>query len=136
MRDPLSFADLSHGGVGRWVVVVRELKSSYIITDHEMGLLKHADGARGNFTATFRGGGKSRSVMSDSPQSHGLWPIRLLCPYGYSTQEYWGGWPFPSSGDLLNPVLPHCRWTLYRLSHQESPRILEWVVYPFSRGSS
>ena len=55
MRDPLSFADLSHGGVGRsvgrWVVVVvRELKSSYVITDHEMGLLKHLDGARGNFT--------------------------------------------------------------------------------------
>ena len=29
-----------------------------------------------------------------------------------------------------NPGLPHCRWILYRLSHQESPRILEWAVYP------
>ena len=34
-----------------------------------------------------------------------------------------------------NPGLPHCRWILYHLSHQRSPRILEWVAYPFSRGS-
>ena len=31
-----------------------------------------------------------------------------------------------------NPGLPHCRWILYRLSHQGSPRILESVAYPFS----
>ena len=36
----------------------------------------------------------------------------------------------------LNTDLPHCRWILYRLSHQVSPRILEWVAYSFSRGSS
>ena len=35
----------------------------------------------------------------------------------------------------FNPGLPHCRWFLYQLSHQGSPRILEWVAYPFSRGS-
>ena len=35
-----------------------------------------------------------------------------------------------------NPGLPHCRWNLYHLSHRENPRILEWVVYPFSRGFS
>ena len=35
-----------------------------------------------------------------------------------------------------NPGLPHCRCILYHLSHQGSPRILEWVAYPFSRGSS
>ena len=34
----------------------------------------------------------------------------------------------------LNPGLPHCRRILYCLSHQGSPRILEWVAYPFSRG--
>ena len=32
----------------------------------------------------------------------------------------------------LNPGLLHCRWILYCLSHQGSPRILEWVAYPFS----
>ena len=35
-----------------------------------------------------------------------------------------------------NPCLPHCRWILYQLRHKGSPRILEWVAYPFSRGSS
>ena len=37
---------------------------------------------------------------------------------------------FPTQG--LNPCLPHCRWILYHLSHQRSPRILELVAYPFS----
>ena len=41
---------------------------------------------------------------------------------------------FPTQG--LNPGLPHCRRILYRLSHQGSPRILEWSTCPFSRGSS
>ena len=36
----------------------------------------------------------------------------------------------------LNPGLPHCRQILYHLSHQGSPRILDWVVYPFSSRSS
>ena len=35
-----------------------------------------------------------------------------------------------------NPGLTHCRWILYHLSHQRSPRILEWVACPFSRESS
>ena len=35
-----------------------------------------------------------------------------------------------------NPGLLHCKWILYHLSHQGSPRILEWITYPFSRGSS
>ena len=41
---------------------------------------------------------------------------------------------FPTQGS--NPGLLHCRWILYHLSHQGSPRILEWVACPFSRGSS
>ena len=43
-------------------------------------------------------------------------------------------WIFPTQG--LNPGLLYCRQILYQLSHQGSPRILEWVAYPFSRGSS
>ena len=35
-----------------------------------------------------------------------------------------------------NSGLPHCRWILYHLSHQGSPRILEWAAYPLSSGSS
>ena len=41
---------------------------------------------------------------------------------------------FPTKGS--NPGLPHCKRVLYHLSHQGSPRILEWVAYPFSSGSS
>ena len=37
---------------------------------------------------------------------------------------------------VLNPGLLHCRQILYQLSHKGSPRILEWVAYPFSNGSS
>ena len=32
-----------------------------------------------------------------------------------------------------NPRLPCCRQILYHLSHQGSPKILEWVTYPFFR---
>ena len=42
---------------------------------------------------------------------------------------------FPTQG-RSNPGLSHCRWILYQLSHKGSPRTLEWVVYPFSSGSS
>ena len=38
---------------------------------------------------------------------------------------------FPTQGS--NPGLPPCRRILYCLSHQGSPRILQWVAYPFSR---
>ena len=41
---------------------------------------------------------------------------------------------FPTQGS--KPGHPHCKWILDYLSHQGSPRTLEWVAYPFSRGSS
>ena len=41
---------------------------------------------------------------------------------------------FPIQGS--NPGLLHCRRILYQLSHKGSPRILEWVAYPFASGSS
>ena len=47
---------------------------------------------------------------------------------GFSRQEYWNGYPFPSPDDLPNPrtepaslmCLLRCRWILYHLSHQGS----------------
>ena len=78
---------------------------------------------------------ESRSVVSSSLQPYGLYSPRnspgqntgvgsLSLPQGiFSTQG-------------LNPGLLHCRWILYQLSHKGSPRILKWVAYPFSRGSS
>ena len=43
------------------------------------------------------------SVMSDCLWPHGLKPARLLCPWGFSRQEYWSGLPCPPPGDLPNP---------------------------------
>ena len=40
---------------------------------------------------------------------------------------------FPTQGS--NPSLQHCRGLLYHLTYHKSPGILEWIVYPFSRGS-
>ena len=41
---------------------------------------------------------------------------------------------FPTQGS--KPGLPHCRRILCRLSHQGSPRIMEWVTDSLSRGTS
>ena len=41
---------------------------------------------------------------------------------------------FPTQ--VSNPGLPYCRRILYQLSHNWSPRILEWVGCLFSSGSS
>ena len=75
------------------------------------------------------------SVVSDS-----LWPHKLYSPWNSPDQDTGVGslsllqGIFPTQGS--SPGLPHCRWILYQLSHKESPRILEWVAYPFSSGSS
>ena len=45
----------------------------------------------------------SCSVVSDSLRSHGRQPPRLLCPWGFSRQEYWSGLLFLSPGDLPEP---------------------------------
>ena len=41
---------------------------------------------------------------------------------------------FPTQGS--NSGLLHCRQILHQPSHQGSPRVLEWVAYPFSSRSS
>ena len=94
----------------------------------------------------------SCSVISDSLQPHGLQPPRLLCPWdspgnspGVDCHFLLQG-IFPTQG--LNPGLPHCRQTLYCLSHQRSPLCLvgltqssegwiwyvKWVLCPGIRG--
>ena len=78
---------------------------------------------------------ESRSVMSDS-----LWPHGLYSSWNSLGQNSVLGSLsllqelFPTQ--RLNPGLPHCRQILYQLSHKGSPRILEWVAYPFFRRSS
>ena len=64
---------------------------------------------------------------------------RLLCPWNSLSKNTGVGSHsllqgiFPIQGS--NPGFPHGRQILYHLSHQGRPRILEWVAYPFSRGS-
>ena len=41
-------------------------------------------------------GERSRLVMSDSLQPHGLQPTRLLHPWDFPGQEYWSGVPLSS----------------------------------------
>ena len=78
---------------------------------------------------------KGCSVMSDSLQPHGLYS-----PWNSPGQNTGVGSLsllqeiFPTQGS--NPGLPHCKRILSQLSHKGSPRILEWVAYPFSRESS
>ena len=75
------------------------------------------------------------SVVSNSLRPHGL----------YSPWNSPGQNTGVSSLSLLqeifptlesNPGLLHCKQILYQLSHKGSPRILEWVAYRFSSGSS
>ena len=82
----------------------------------------------------------SHSVMFDFLQLHGLQPARLLCPWGFSMQEYWSGLPCPPPGEFPNPGIEPRSFTLWADSLPSEPpgkpRILEWVAYPFSRGTS
>ena len=88
------------------------------------------------FTATLEESvSESHSVVSYSLQPHGLY-----CPWNSLVQNTGVGILsliqeiFSTQGS--NPGLLHCRQILYQLSHKGSPRILEWVAYPFSGGSS
>ena len=54
------------------------------------------------------------------------WTVSYYTPpsMGFSRQECWNGLPFPSPEDLPDPGIepgsPHCRQTLYHLSHKGS----------------
>ena len=72
--------------------------------------------------------------------SNSLWTHGLYSPWHSPDQDTGVGsffllqGIFPTQGS--DPGLPNCRQILYQLSHKGSPRILEWVAYPFSSGSS
>ena len=78
---------------------------------------------------------ESCSVVSDSLRPHGLYSpwSSLGQNTGVGSLSLLQG-IFPTQGS--NPGLLHCRRILYQLSYKGSPKVLEWVAYPFSRGSS
>ena len=76
-----------------------------------------------------------RSVESNCLRLHGLYSPRNSLGQNSGV----GSLSFPQgifSTQGSNPGLPHCRQILYQLSHKGSPRMLEWVAYPFSSRSS
>ena len=78
---------------------------------------------------------ESRSVMSDFLQPHGP------CSSWNSTGQNTGVGSLSLLQGIFqtqesNSGLLGCRWILYQLSHKGSPRILEWVAYPFSSRSA
>ena len=78
---------------------------------------------------------ESCSVMSDSLRPHGLYSLWNSPDQNTRVGSLFllqGIFPTPGS----NSGLQHCRQSVYQLSHQGSPRVLEWVAYPFSTGSS
>ena len=75
---------------------------------------------------------ESHAVVSDS-----LRPRRLYSPWNSSGQNTGvGSLPFLKGIFPTHGSNPHSKQILYQLSHKGSPRILEWVAYPFSSGSS
>ena len=78
---------------------------------------------------------ESHSVMSNS-----LWPHGLYSLWNSPGQNTGVGSLFLLQGIFStqgsNQGLPPCWQILYQLSHKGSLRILEWVAYPFSSGSS
>ena len=68
------------------------------------------------------------SVMSNFLQPYGLYPVRLLPPWGFSRQENWSGFHAllqvisPTQGLNLSLLhLLYCRWILHALRHLGSP---------------
>ena len=78
----------------------------------------------------------SRSAVSDSLWPHGLQPTRLLHPQDFPGKSTGVGCHFLLQRIFLtqgsNPGLPHCRQTLYCLSHQGN--LLGWspAIFIFS----
>ena len=70
------------------------------------------------------------------------WTVACQAPLsmGFSRRERWSGLPFPSPEDLpdpgIEPTSPESQADSLPAEPQGKPRILEWVAYPFSRGSS
>ena len=69
------------------------------------------------------------SVMSNSVETHGLWPTSLLCPWDSPGKNTRVGCLFLLQGIYLtqgsNPGHLHCRQIIYCLSHQGSPIFLD-----------
>ena len=86
------------------------------------------------FTLTYQKKFQILVWESCSVMSNFLWPHGTHSLWNSPDQNTRVGslsllqWIFPTQGS--NSGLQHCRRILYQLSHQGSPRILEWVAIP------
>ena len=68
----------------------------------------------------------SRSVVSNSLRPHGLYPARLLCPWGFPGKNIRVGCHCFLQGIFLtwesDPGLLNCRRILYHVSYRGSPK--------------
>ena len=82
---------------------------------------------------------RAKSLQS-CPTLHDPMTARLLCPWDSPGKNTGVGCHALLQGSFLtqelNQGLLHCRQILYCLSHQGSPRILEWVTVPSFQGIS
>ena len=83
---------------------------------------------RDNKSPSQTGGVFCHSVMSDSMRPLGLYPASLLCPRGFSRQEYWSRLSCPPSGDLSDPWIEPRSPTLYVDSLPCEPPRRYWAV--------
>ena len=112
----------------------------YIPSSYKMFFKPRADDYTTKQVILLRGCFSLKVRVKVAVVSNSLWPHGLYNPWnspghttGVGSLSHLQG-IFPIQGS--NPGLLNCRRILYQLSHQGSPGILEWVAYPFSRGSS
>ena len=127
----------SQARILKWVAISSSRGSSWLRDQTHIACVSHIDRWILHHCTTWEAQvsieseSESCSVVSKSLRSHGLYS-----PWNSSGQNTGVGslsflqGIFPTQGS--NPGLSHCRQILYQLSHKGSPRILEWVAYPFS----
>ena len=110
-EDPLEKGMVTHSSILSWRIQWREEPGGLqSMGSQESDMTEHVHRAR-NRSVQF-----SRSVVSNSLQSHGLQRTRLLCPWNSPGKNTRVGnhsllqGIFPTEG--LNPGLPHCRQIL------------------------
>ena len=99
-EDPLEKEMATHSSILAWESHGRRSLESYSPWGRKESDTTATSLHRGYFICFC---GLSHLVTSDTATPWTVGNPRLLCPWGFSRQEYWNGLPFPSPRDLLDP---------------------------------